>query len=352
MLVKIFFCYAHEDEELLNNLKKHLWPSHRQGLIDIWHDRDISAGMEWEHEISQHLNAAHIILLLVSPDFTYSEYCYSIEMKRAIERHERGEARVMPLILRSIDWKGTPFGKLQALPTDGKPVISSAWHDWDEAFLDVAMGIRKVVKELTRSCDLFCYDRRQGEGKFYSIDAYGNIEQLEQHAWQTTWTHIIPGNFTGSKYTDLLFYSSLEGKAKFFSTDGYGNINQIKEHPIWRTSWNCLVPGNFTRSKYTDLLFYDAEAGEGEFFTTNGQGEIHSLIRGTDWSKTWTHIIPGNFTGSKYTDLLFYSSSTGALKFFSTDGYGNINQIKDHYTWRKNCSQFISLKPLEGKVLP
>ena len=145
MTVSIFFCYAHEDEDLLNKLKRHLCPLQRQGLIDVWHDRDISAGTEWEQEISQHLKAAHIILLLVSPDFMYSEYCYGVEMKRAIERHQRGEARVIPIIVRPVYWQGI-LGHLQALPTHAKPVRS--WSDIDEAFVDVTQGIRTVVEQL------------------------------------------------------------------------------------------------------------------------------------------------------------------------------------------------------------
>jgi hypothetical protein len=90
MPVKIFFCYAREDEELLNKLKSHLRPLQREGLIDVWYDREISAGTEWEQEIKQRLDDAQIILLLVSPDFMDSEYCYSIEMKRALERHAKG----------------------------------------------------------------------------------------------------------------------------------------------------------------------------------------------------------------------------------------------------------------------
>ena len=143
MQVKIFFCYAREDEALLNMLKAHLKPLQRQGYIDIWHDRDISAGTEWEREISQQLNAAHIILLLISPDFMNSDYCYGIEMKRALERHENGDAHVIPIILRHVYWRGEPLGKLQALPTDAKPVKS--WPDQDEALYNVTEGIRKVV---------------------------------------------------------------------------------------------------------------------------------------------------------------------------------------------------------------
>ena len=149
MPVKIFFCYAREDEALLKKLKAHLRPLQRQGLIDVWHDRDISAGAEWEQEIKEHLNTAQIILLLVSPDFMNSEYCYSIEMKRALERHANGEAKVIPIILRPVYWHGEPLGKLNALPTDGKPVTGQDWHDQDSAFYDIANGIYKVAWQLT-----------------------------------------------------------------------------------------------------------------------------------------------------------------------------------------------------------
>src|SRR6266699_6602742 len=111
MPVKIFFCYAHEDETLLKKLKTHIKSLQRDGLIDLWHDREISAETEWEREISKKLNTAQIILLLVSPDFMNSEYCYGIEMKRALERHDRGEAIVIPIILRHIYWHSSPFGK-------------------------------------------------------------------------------------------------------------------------------------------------------------------------------------------------------------------------------------------------
>jgi WD40 repeat protein len=76
-----------------------------------------------------------------------SDYCYGIEMQRALERHQRGEARVIPIILRHVYWQGI-LGTLQALPTDAKPVRSALWHSVDEAFFDVAEGIRTVVVQL------------------------------------------------------------------------------------------------------------------------------------------------------------------------------------------------------------
>src|SRR5438067_2296592 len=102
--VEIFCCYAHEDESLLLKLKTHLNPLQREGLITVQSDIDISPGTEWEKEISHHLNTAQMILLLISPDFIASEYCYSVGMRRAIERHDRGEVRVIPIILRRVSW--------------------------------------------------------------------------------------------------------------------------------------------------------------------------------------------------------------------------------------------------------
>ncbi|SRR6266516_2569627 len=144
---EIFFCYAREDEEFRQSLEKQLRALRRQGLITLWHDRQIPPGTEWEGEINRHLNSAQIILLLVSPDFIDSDYCFGIEMRRAMERHQRGEARVIPVILRPTLWQGAPFGKLQALPTDAIPVTSKKWHNQDEAFFTIAEGIKKVIED-------------------------------------------------------------------------------------------------------------------------------------------------------------------------------------------------------------
>lgn len=143
--IEVFYSYAHKDEKLRDKLEIHLANLKQQALITNWHDREISAGSEWSLEINEHLNAAQIILLLVSPDFIASDYCYNIEVKRALERHEAGEACVIPIILRHASWKRTPLSKLQALPTDGRPVMS--WSDKDKAFLDIEVGIWKAIEE-------------------------------------------------------------------------------------------------------------------------------------------------------------------------------------------------------------
>ncbi len=146
--IEVFYSYSHHDEVLRDELEKHLSILRRQGVISQWHDRQIGAGREWEGQIDQRLNSAQVILILISADFLASDYCYDIEMMRAMERHDSGEARVIPVILRSVDWRGAPFGKLQALPKDAKPVTGDAWPTLDDAFTDVARGIRSAISDL------------------------------------------------------------------------------------------------------------------------------------------------------------------------------------------------------------
>src|SRR5918997_4147517 len=142
--IEVFVSYAHKDEALWHELEKHLALLRRQGVITTWYDRQISAGSEWAQEIDTHLNTAQIILLLISADFLASDYCYGVELQRAMERHAAKDARVIPIILRPVDWHGAPFGKLQALPKDANPVTS--WPNREEAFADVVRGIREALR--------------------------------------------------------------------------------------------------------------------------------------------------------------------------------------------------------------
>lgn len=144
----VFISYSHKDEDLRKELDIHLANLKRQGRIQAWHDRAIEAGNEWEVEISQQLEAAEVILLLISPQFIASNFCYEREMYRAMQRHEEGTARVVPIILKPCDWKDMPFSKLQALPKDAKPITK--WDNQDEAFLNVVEGIRRAVESLSK----------------------------------------------------------------------------------------------------------------------------------------------------------------------------------------------------------
>jgi internalin A len=147
--VRLFYSYSRKDETLRNELETHLKLLQRQDLIDAWHDRNVEAGDEWKQKIDENLERAEIILLLVSADFIASDYCYEKEMQRALERHEKGKARVIPVIVRDVNWKNAPFAKLQGLPRDGKAV--TLWQDKDSAWRNVSEGIEWVVEEIRKN---------------------------------------------------------------------------------------------------------------------------------------------------------------------------------------------------------
>ncbi|MDC7745816.1 toll/interleukin-1 receptor domain-containing protein [Rhizobium binxianense] len=145
-MASVFFSYSHVDEALRDQLERQLSILKRQGVVETWHDRRIGAGEEIDAAISKNLTSADIILLLVSPDFINSDYCYDREMMAAMERHAAGTAIVIPVILRACDWHGAPFGKLNATPPDGRPITQAV--DRDQAFLEVAKAVRAAAERI------------------------------------------------------------------------------------------------------------------------------------------------------------------------------------------------------------
>jgi hypothetical protein len=142
-MAELFLSYSHRDEALRAQLETHLAGLQRQGFITIWHDRRIIAGEDFANVIDAHIDEADLIPLLVSPDFIASDYCYEQEMARALARHREGACVVIPVILRPCDWHDMPFGHLQAIPKDGKPI--TLWPNIDEAFLDVVKALKDVL---------------------------------------------------------------------------------------------------------------------------------------------------------------------------------------------------------------
>lgn len=140
---RLFISYSHKDDALRAELDKHLALLRREGAIELWSDHRILPGSEFDKEISKALEAAEIILLLVSADFLASDYCFGIEMRRALERHNSGDAVVVPIILRACDWQHSPFKHLNALPTGGSEIAK--WASPDDAFLNVVQGLRKLL---------------------------------------------------------------------------------------------------------------------------------------------------------------------------------------------------------------
>jgi hypothetical protein len=142
--LKLFIIYAREDQPALLELKAHLRPLEQRGDLTVWYDGEILPGADWGEAIKAQLEAADIVLLLISSSFFTSDYIEKEELKKALERHQKGEATVVPVIVRPCVWNAHPeISALQVLPKDGKPV--SSWVEADEAWVDVARGIQRIL---------------------------------------------------------------------------------------------------------------------------------------------------------------------------------------------------------------
>jgi len=146
--IEVLLCYAREDSAYMQALAIYLGALRRQGIFEVWHDRQIQPGRDWLREMEIHLMTAQIIVLLISQHFLNSDYCYDVQMVKAVERHRRAEVCLVPVILRPVYYGKTPFAHVQPLPTEGKPVRSRHWRNQGEAFFDVSEGIRKVAENL------------------------------------------------------------------------------------------------------------------------------------------------------------------------------------------------------------
>lgn len=149
--LRLFYSYSAQDERWREELETHLRLLTRQGLIDDWHAGRIEAGSEWAPQLAAELQRADIILLLVSANFLSSDHCYGTELMRALARHAEKSAHVVPVLLRSVDLTGAPFDGLTLLPENAKPV--SEWLHRDQAWTNVAQGIRRIVEHLMHHVD-------------------------------------------------------------------------------------------------------------------------------------------------------------------------------------------------------
>ncbi len=179
---KIFIAYSHNDAALLEELRKHLRPLERTGKVVIWYDGKIEPGAVWEEDIKENLHSADLILPLVSADAINSDYFYEKEVADALKRHERGEARVVPLILRPCVWRTTPLKDLQALPKNGKPVTT--WDDRDSAWNDAVEALWRYVEAREQKL-LAAEKQREADARLQSELEKQHLEALARQQAET-----------------------------------------------------------------------------------------------------------------------------------------------------------------------
>ncbi len=141
--INLFIAFSEADTEVKDELVEHLGFLRREGQIEVWHKQLIGAGENLEDKQKEALQKAQIILLLISSDYISSDEAFENEVKPAIERHQQGQSKVIPVIVRDCLWKTGMLSQLSPLPVGGKSV--NQWQDRDAAFKNIVSEIQKLV---------------------------------------------------------------------------------------------------------------------------------------------------------------------------------------------------------------
>ncbi len=166
--LKLFYSYSHRDELLRDELEKHLILLSQNSFIENWHDRKIRPGDEWDHNINEQILTADIILFLISVDFISSEYCNSIEVKKAIDRHQNGEVKCIPIFLNECNFGASQFSKLQGLPRDAHFVTDKKyWSDLHKPFTIISKELENEIKAI--------WNKREKESQRYRHSITGEV---------------------------------------------------------------------------------------------------------------------------------------------------------------------------------
>ena len=186
--IQIYISHSNRDRQMKEQLITYLKSLERQGLINILNDQGIPGGENWEALIDTQMSRASIILLLVSPDYLASDWCYEIEARRALERMETDGIKVVQIILKRCDWFYAPFGRLQALPMNGKPI--NEWRKRPDAYIDVAERVKQIVYQFEQGhifisnlslseIDIGQQEMPQFTGKTLIIHGHARQDRLE-----------------------------------------------------------------------------------------------------------------------------------------------------------------------------
>lgn len=147
--IKVFISYSHKDEDIKNELDAHLIGLKRSDKIEVWQDRALIGGDEWNETIIEELKIADLIILLISVNFLNSKYIWEKEVAIAMERHNNKTARVIPIIAKSCDFSDMSFAALQALPKNATPINNFVGGERDLVYTEIAKSIKAVVNFMT-----------------------------------------------------------------------------------------------------------------------------------------------------------------------------------------------------------
>ena len=292
--MKAFISYSHHDEHYLERLKIHLTPMRREKRITDWADKDIYAGSDLDSSISDELENSDLFIALISPDYLASNYCYEKEFDKAMAMQEAGRLTIVPVILQPCEWKITPFGKMKALPKDGKAV--SEWTNENNAYLDISNEMRRLL-------DLNFRENIQMETK-----RSGEDQVVRNYRVKKYFSEVDSFNFKEKSFESI----------KNYFIDAIQEINDIENLQARLT--------NNEKDTFTCLI-------------SNRSNNKDSFIC----------IALGNQEGSHFSDLRYEFSQTVSPSSVHMDNIYNVGMDDYDLYWKKNDSIYYSSNNSQGE---
>ena len=146
MTKTLFFSYSHKDEELKDYIVSRLKVAERQGVFDVWNDRRIKGGKDWQTEIDTALDQADIGVLLISKHFLTSDFIMDHKVQSMLQRHADHDVIIYPILISDCTWQNVDWLKaINLRPTDGVPLDSFGEAERDQVMANIASEIAQKL---------------------------------------------------------------------------------------------------------------------------------------------------------------------------------------------------------------
>lgn len=353
--MKIFYSYTHKDEDLLDELAKHLAPLKEEFCLEEWDDRKIQAGQDLHEEIDKHLETADLFLLLISSDYLASSECKR-EIRKALEEKEKRDAIVIPVILRPCAWKDhKKIVSLLAIPKDGKSIAE--WDIQDEAFLEIYKKVREIVesipcrlrpefkddlikvefisqnKESIRLDDLFVFPTIEDEYNDRQINNLGDLWEKNKHV-------ILKGDDRSGKTVicQKLFLDEVENGTPTLLISGSDITSPTNHHHIVQRKFQEQFSGSYFRwsKEQAKLLIIDDFS-----YTTK--------IQFIDFAKDFFERIIVVMSDDEYIAYFKEEERFADFELFNLESLGHVNQEELIKKW-VNLSDQKEQEISHGKI--
>ena len=327
--LQIFIAYSRRDAEILEELRIHLRVLERIQNVKIWYDGLIEAGHDWEESIKTNLHQADIILLLISQNFLASDYCYDTEMTQALALHEQGKLRAIPIIARNSLWQKTPFAHLQALPKNGKPIVSDWGVDREAPYLQIVQALEAIATELHKQKSKLISPQPE------IVTPAPEIISSKEEANQYT----DPRDGQTYKTVELLGKTWLAENLNYDIGEGCGFYNNDPKNGekygrlyTWEAARRACPPGwRLPRLEEIDALidYYGSEAAAYKGLIEGGRSGFNALLGGIRYADgSFRHFGVDGFywsaTGRGGDKAYFYYFHGGAQRLNRPDFYQHL----------------------------